>query len=212
MNGLKLFWSFVKSATDEVLDNKKAYFYFFIALIFFSNIEAIYPFLKITQESNLYIILTLISTILVFVVVSQIVLIQKRKHGGNGELKYFVPTFLLYNLYYSFLFFLGLIFVIFPGFYVLIFFSMVPFVAVLDDEENGSFFKKSRELVKKNIGLVAWASFINLFLELSALLFAPIQNPTLKSVLTFIFSIPDAFFTIIFTIATVKIFYYLKKI
>ncbi len=124
MNGLKLFWSFLKSAIDEVLENKKRYLYFFIVLVLLSNLEALFPFLKISEESNLYIALTLISTILVFIVVSQIVLIQKRKHGGNGELKYFVPTFLLYNLYYSFLFFLGLVFVILPGFYVLIFFSM----------------------------------------------------------------------------------------
>lgn len=212
MEGLKLFWSFSKSAFDEVLENKKIYLSFFFSLLFLSNLEVLYPFVGVKEESSAYIALTLISTIFVFVVISQIVLIQKRKHGGVGELSYFVPTFLLYNLYYSFLFFLGLLFVIAPGIYVLIFFSMVPFVAVLDDEESGSFFKKSRELVRKNIGLVAWASFLNLLLELSSLVFAPIQDPTTKAVFTFLFSIPDTFLTIVLTIVTVKIYYYLKKL
>ena len=96
-----------------------------------------------------------------------------------------------------------------PGFYVLIYFSLVPFVAVLDDSNEGSVFKKSRELVKKNVGLVAFASILTLFLELLILVLNPIQNPTIKLVATFAYSLLDGVVTIAMTLATVKIYYYL---
>ncbi len=212
MKGLKLFWNFAKEGSLEVWANKNIYISAFLALVLLGNVESLYPLLGVSEESTVFIILTVISTLLVFIVLSQIVLIQKKKHGGVGELGFFVPTFLLYNLYYSFLFFLGLLFLIVPGIYALVFFSMVPFIAVLDDEADGKFFKKSRELVKKNVGLVAWASGINLLMEFSAFLFSPIQDPVTKAVANFIFSIPDAFATIVMTIATVKIYYYLKNV
>ena len=87
---------------------------------------------------------------------------------------------------------------------------MVPFVAVLDDEAKGSIFKSSRELVKKNISLVAWASGINLLMEIAPMLFVPIKNEVLKASALFLFSLPDAFLTMAMTVATVKIYYYLR--
>ncbi|MDD4975718.1 MAG: hypothetical protein PHY93_15280 [Bacteriovorax sp.] len=212
MKGFKFFWSFVKNSYVEILENKPTYLSAFIALIFLGNVETVFPMLGVVAESNVFIFLTIAATLGTFIILSQVVLIQKKSHGGTGELKYFVPTFLLYNLYYSFLFFAGLLFLVVPGFYVLIFFSMVPFVAVLDDECQGSFFKESKLLVKKNIGLVAWASVTNLLVEFSALLVSPIQNQTIKGVANFFISIPDAFFTLLMTVATVKIYYYLKRL
>jgi hypothetical protein len=211
MSGLKLFGSFAKSGALDVLENKKLYLRAFLALILITNLETLGPFFGIIPESNAFIFLTIAATLGTFIVLSQIVLIQKKIHGGVGELKYFVPTFLLYNLYYSFLFLLGLVFLILPGFYVLIFFSMAPFMAVLDDECHESFFKRSKLLVKKNVSLVAWASIINLILEFSSLIISPIQNMNIKALANFCLSIPNAFVTIVMTIATVKIYYYLKR-
>jgi hypothetical protein len=179
---------------------------------FLGNVETLFPMFGVAPESNVFIFLTIAATLGTFIILSQVVLIQKKSHGGTGELKYFVPTFLLYNLYYSFLFFVGLLFLIVPGFYVLIFFSMVPFVAVLDDECQGSFFKESKLLVKKNVGLVAWASVTTLLVEFSALLVSPIQDQTIKAVANFLVSVPDAFITLVMTVATVKIYYYLKRL
>jgi hypothetical protein len=211
MEGLKIFWNFFKAACQEVIANKKIYLTAFFALVLLGNAETFYPLLGVSEESSVYIILTIVTTLMIFIVLSQVVLIQKKNHGGTGELSFFVPTFLLYNLYYSFLFFLGLALLVVPGLYVLIFFSMVPFIAVLDDEVNGGFFKKSRELVKKNVGLVAWASLINLAMESSALFSSLIQDKNTKAVVNFFYSLPDAFLTIAMTITTVKIYYYLKN-
>lgn len=211
MKGLKLFWHFIKEASLEILANKKNYGYSFFALIILGNLESLNTLMGVSDESSWSILATVVSTLMVFMVISNIVLIQKRKHGGPDDLIFFVPTFLLYNLYYSFLFFLGLLCFLTPGIYVLIFFSMVPFVAVLDNEGSGNVFKKSHELVKKNISLVAWASLINLLMECSPLLFAPIGNEGLKTTLLFLFSLPDAFATMVMTVATVKIYYYLRN-
>ena len=181
----------------------------FLFLVILANIQSVYTFLGGNEEGNFFIFLTIATTLLNFVVISSLVLAEKKKWGSSGELVYFVPTFLLYNLYYSFLFFIGLVLLVIPGFYVLIYFSLVPFVAVLDDSNEGSVFKKSRELVKKNVGLVAFASILTLFLELLILVLNPIQNPTIKLVATFAYSLLDGVVTIAMTLATVKIYYYL---
>lgn len=210
MKSFSLFWEFAKASAGEILSEKKTYLNAFVGLVLLDNVETIYPMLGVGEETNTFIILSVFATLLTFIVLSQVVLIQKRKRGGDGELKYFVPTFLLYNLYYSFLFFVGLLLLIIPGFYVLFYFSMVPLVAVLDDEENGSYFKKSKLLVKKNLPLIVWTSILNLLVDIAALLMIPMQDPIVKIIGKLVFSIPDAFFTLVMTLVTVKVYYYLK--
>jgi hypothetical protein len=210
VKAFNLFLDFAKSAAFEILKEKKTYLNIFLALILLENIDSLYPFIGVEADSNFSIALTVSTTILSFIVLSQIVLIQKIKNGGAGELKYFVPTFLLYNLYTSFLFFFGMLLFIIPGFYVLFYFSLAPFVAVLDDKEHGSCLKQSKILVKKNLPLIVWASLLNLALELAAIVVSPIQNPMTKMISKAAFSLPDAFLTMVMTITTVKIYYYLK--
>jgi len=212
MENLYLFWDFFKTANNELLGNKNTYLKAFLALIFITNFELVYPFLGISNESTSYIVFSIVSAFFVFIVISQVVLIEKKKQGGNGNLVHFVPTYLLYNLYYSLLFLFGLILLIVPGFYAFIFFSMAPLIAVLDDEADGNYFAQSRLLVKKNIKLVAVVVFSNLILECSALLLSPIQDPLLKGVATFLYSLPDAYLTLLMTLTTVKIYYYLTKL
>lgn len=210
MEAFNLFWQFAKTSGREVLDEKKTYLYSFLALMFLDNIETIYPMFGVGEETNTFFGLSIIGTLLAFVVLSQVVLVQKRKRGGDGELKYFVPTFLLYSLYYSFLFFGGLLLLVIPGFYVLFYFSMLPFVAVLDDHSDGRFFQKSRQLVRLNLPLIVCVSLLNLFVDVAGLLITPFKDPVAKIILKFIFSIPDAFFTLVMTVATVKVYYYLN--
>lgn len=212
MKGFNVFWDFVKSSAREILANKSVYMKAYIALVFLGNMDTVFPLIGVGKDTNTYIFLTILTTIATFIVISQVILLQKKMRGGSGELKFFVPTFLLYNLYYSFLFFMGLLLLVLPGFYVLIFYSMVPFVAVLDDESEGSYFSTSQFLVKKDIAVVAWASIINLLLEFAALLISPIENLSVKTFANFLFSIPDAFFTLVMTMTLVKIYYYLKEV
>lgn len=212
MISMNLFFDFFKTSFIEVRKNKNIYLKAFFALIFLENLESIGLLLGVVPESHLALSLTIISAFLGFIVISQVVLIQKKIHSGVGaELKYFVPTFLLYHLYYSFVFLIGLFFFIVPGVYALIFLSLVPFVAVLDDNVHTSYFKRSITLVKKNIGLVAWMAIANFCLELSVLVIYPIQNLIIKAIANLIYSIPDAFLTIVMTVVIVKIYYFLES-
>lgn len=241
MKSLQEFKHYVTESTLEVLANKQLYLPAFLALVLLSNVESLLALGGLTPESAASIFLSVAVALLTFVILAQIVLIQKRKHGGEGELSFVVPTFLLYNIYYTMVFFAVLFFPVailyIPflalklnthmagqlAFYVLValnvvaaflvsvLFYMVPLIAVCDDEVTGKFFKASRTLVKKNFKLVAWLAFATMFLEFSFLSFSLIQDPTLKAGASFIYSVPEAFFTIVLTIATVKVFYRLKN-
>ena len=211
-NGFKLFWTFVTAAKDEILNDKKIYLNAFLWLVLLANIDLFYPLLNIDEESNTFLILNVVSALLTFVVLSQVVLIQKQKKGGSGQLKFFIPTFLLYNLYYSFFFFMGLLFLVIPAFYILFYFSMAPLIAVLDDTNAGNYFSMSKALVKKNLPLVIWATLTNLLLELTSLILNPIENPIISAIARFIFSIPDAFLSILMAVIMVKIYYELKEV
>lgn len=210
MLGLKLFWELIKSASAEILENKKTYGRAFIALVVLGNLETLFPFLGVAPESNISIFLTVIVSLATFTVLCQIVLTQKKNRGGRGELKYLMPTFLLYHLYYSFLFFGGLLLLVLPGLYAMVFFAMMPFVAVLDDQFQGSYLKESKLLVKRNISLVAWATGTNLVAECLVLLISPIQNPAIKGIVNLVLSLPDAFITMVMTVTLVKIYYHLR--
>jgi hypothetical protein len=64
--------------------------------------------------------------------------------------------------------------------------------------------------VKKNISLVSWTAGINLLIELLPFVTSSMGHGFTKWEVGFVFSIPGSFVTIIMTIATVKIYYYLK--
>lgn len=241
MKSISLFWHYLKESSSEVLINKHVYVSAFFALVLLGNAESLWLFLGVGPESTTSIVLTVVAALLTFVVLAQVVLIQKKKHGGEGELSFIVPTFLLYNIYYTMIFFAALVLPIslfyipfvglklnthFAGvvlfyafvaatiigaFLVNVTFFMVPLVAVLDDEVTGKFFKASRVLTKKNFSLVAWMALASLLLEFSFLAFSFITDPVLKAGATFVYSLPDAFLTLVFTVAMVKIFYHLKN-
>jgi len=241
MKSIHLFWHYLRESSSEVLINKHVYVSAFLALVLLGNAESLWPFLGISPESTTSIVLTVVTALLTFVILAQVVLIQKKKHGGVGELSFIVPTFLLYNIYYTMVFFAALVFpislfyipfvalklnthlagVVFfylfvaatmiGAFLVNVYFFMVPLIAVLDDEVTGKFFKASRLLTKKNFLLVALIALASLLLEFSFLAFSFINEPVLKAIATFAYSLPDAFLTLVFTVAMVKIFYHLKN-
>jgi hypothetical protein len=141
---------------------------------------------------------------------AKIILMHKKDAPSNEKLIYVLVPFLLYSFYYSMLLMLGLILFIIPGFLVMIYFSQAPLVAALAPMKE-SYFKKSISLVKKNVVLVVWISFTSFFLEFTSLIFAPIADQKIRWTLTAIFSLPDSLLTIILTIVSVKIFYYLSE-
>ena len=213
MNAFLQFKTFFTHCSREVFQDKKSYFKIIFLLVLLGILEPVLSLIGLEGEGWANILLSILITLGTFIVLSQVVLKEKIKKfpitAQSHELKYFVSTFFLFNLYYSFLFFFGLVFLIVPGLWVLIYFFMVPFVAVLDDNIEAGYFKRSVELVKKNVGLVSIVSLLILALELASLLLAPIQNPLMKLIFSLIFSLPDAFLTVVLTMVSVKVYYFL---
>ncbi|WP_372655742.1 hypothetical protein [Halobacteriovorax sp.] len=58
-------------------------------------------------------------------------------------------TYLRINILYSILYLIGSVFLIIPGLYILTFFYFAPIIA-LEGKEDGSYFKKSKGIVKKS--------------------------------------------------------------
>lgn len=211
MKSFYQFISFCKLSLEEVIRDKKLYLPSFFILIFLSNLTSVFPFLGISEESTQEIALTVGIQVLISIVFANIVLIQKRLQGHDDELLYFAPTFLLNNLYYSFASLVGFIFFLVPGFLAYLYFSFVPFIAVLDLSGEGKYFQKSKNLVKKNVALVGWAVSILLITEMMSLIFNLINDLKLRLIFNFLFSFPEAFLSIILTITFVKIYYFLNE-
>jgi hypothetical protein len=210
MSSTALFINFIKDAIQEVKNDFKKYLSAFLGLIILANLEEAYKSVGGNEGDGGSIAIGFATIILTFVITAKIILIHKKNPAKDEKMIYVLVPFLLYSFYYSVFFFLGLVCLVIPGIWVLIFFSQAPLLAALAPSQE-NFFKKSIKLVKKNIKLVAWVSISSVVLEFFSLAFSPIANQKMRFLLTGIFSFPDAFLTIILTIASVKIFYYLNE-
>ncbi len=99
-----------------------------------------------------------------------------------------------------------------PFFYVVMFYSLSPLVAVFEERGPVETFKRSRELTRKDILLV----FIN---HLCALVIPSLFGLVLyvadlkwKFGLRVLLSIPEAILTIVFLLTTIKIYTYLSEV
>jgi hypothetical protein len=205
IKSFNIFTQLFKKSQKQVFEKKVIYFPVFLFLIILNNTETLYKLLGFSSRDNSSIWLTLVVGVLNFIVITQIVMWQKKTKTSDDKLIYVLLTYLLYNLYYSFLFFLGFILLIVPGFYALIYFFMAPLIAILDDSNSGEYFKRSRVLVKKDVWLVALISFSTLLFEVLSYFneatgsFAPVLSTI------------DAYLSIVLTITSVEIYYYLKE-
>lgn len=210
MYGTTKFVNFFNEATAELKNNFKKYIGSFIGLVVLANLEETYKVFGGNEGDGGSIAIAFASIILTFIITAKIILMHKKNPAKDEKMIYVLIPFLLYSFYYSLFFFLGLVCLVLPGLWVLIFFSQAPLVAALAPTEE-NFFKRSIKLVKKNIKLVAWISITSVLLEFLTLAFSPIANQKIRFILTALFSFPDAILTIILTIASVKIFYYLNE-
>lgn len=210
MTSTKLFFNFLSVSFDEVRNHFIKYLWLFVSLVILTNLEEAYKAFGGMDGDGGTITIGLISIILTFIITAKIIIMHKKNASNNEKMIYVLVPFLLYSFYYSMFFFLGLILLVIPGLWVLVFLSQAPLIAALAPAEE-NFFKQSMRLVKKNVKLVAWTSISSVFLEFLSLAFSPIADQKVRWGLTAIFSVPDALFSIVLTIASVKIFYYLNE-
>jgi hypothetical protein len=199
----KTFIDLFKKSQNKVWEHRKIYFPVFLVLFILNNTEFINKVLGLSNRDNSNVWMTIVVGVLNFIVITKIVLWQKKTCTPDDKLIYILPAYLLYNLYYSLLFFVGFALLIIPGFYALIYFFMAPLIAVLDDTNQGEYFKRSRELTKKDFWLVTIISILILLLEIFSYF-----SEGMGSIAPFL-SLFDAYLSIVLTILSVEIYYYL---
>lgn len=210
MSSTQEFISFVEQGYFEVKNNFKIYRNLFFSLIVLANLDEAYKSIGGVDGDGISILFSLLSIFLTFMISAKVILMNKKNLLPNEKLIYILLPFLLYSFYFSMIFLLGLVLLIIPGILVLIYLSQAPLIAALAPVDE-NFFKRSITLVKKNVKLVAWVTLTSLFLEFATLLFEPIADQKVRWAISGLFSIPDAFFTLVLTVASVKVFYYLNE-
>jgi hypothetical protein len=211
VSSTRIFFNFLSEAFVEMRANFYKYALMFFVLVILSNLEEAYKFFGGQDGDGGSIVIGLLAIVFTFIISAKIILMHKKNVMADDKVIYILVPFLLYSFYYSLLFFFGLIFLIIPGLWVLIYLSQAPLVAALAHDKP-SFFKHSIFLVKKNVKLVAWISITSVLLEFFLLLLAPIADQKIRWALTAILSVPDAFLTIALTTASVRVFYYLEEL
>jgi len=203
---LKQFIQILKKSHNIAWHGKSSFLPLFIILVILGHVEFINKLLGIQTGENASVWPTIICAAINLIITAQIILWQKKSNSKDEDgLLYSVPAFLLYSLYYSFLFIAGGALLILPGLYVLVYFFLAPIMAVLDDTNEGNYFKRSKALVQKNVGLVAIISILTLLLELLGYVTEG------AGLLTPVAVMVDGYLTIVLTIASVEIYYLLSE-
>jgi hypothetical protein len=214
MESIKLFGTFLKVSLHVFKTEFRTYLNSYIALVIIGLIASC-PWEGMGFESNsVYeIILGLIVGILSLVVVVNVILIEKAKFKGSTkeELLYATPTYLIYTLYTSLIMLAGFLCLIVPGIVLGVFFGMVPLASILIDNDDVNYFKLSYRMARADPWPIICFGLASLLIELPTFAFDLIPDWHLKLLFNIIFSFLDSALMIIVTLASVRVFYYLKQ-
>ncbi|MDD4975024.1 MAG: hypothetical protein PHY93_11770 [Bacteriovorax sp.] len=183
------------------------------------------------DEIILRIISKVLFSLVPLLILSKLLYVMKIRHFGNGEYSKVFWRFLLYNFYYFVLVllaaslyllpaifassimtmrtgFLMTSFLLIPLIYIMLYYSLSPFVAVFDDE-GGSIFSKSKIISSSNIFLVIINHLCSLLIPGLFSSIILINNSLLKFSLALLISVPEAIFSILMILTTSRIYLYL---
>ena len=234
LKSVQLFLYYFNEALSDIKNNFKIYFIYIITLCFVSIVQNCLDYYVIKDILILKIISKTLFSIVPILILCKILYVIKIRHLGIAEYGQVIWNFLIYNIYYFFLLliaallyffsamglgsvftmkigFISASFLLIPLFYIMIYYSLSPFVAVFETEEVTNVFSKSKMLSGKNIYLVIINHICSLlipgFFSLSML----ITNPQIKFITSLAFSIPEGIFSILMILTTAKIYIYLKE-
>lgn len=215
MSAIRIFTAELK---ESVGDFKKHFPLFLPSIIFMlilCNLSFIpWEILGFESGSNVEIITGLFIGILAMVVSVHVILIEKSRLLGSPKekLAYGAASYIVYTLYSSLIVLLGIVLLIIPGFLALIFFSLAPVVALLSRDQKEGYLKQSINLVKKNTGLVVCYLGASMGVEIVSILLDLIDNWKMRVTIGIFYSFFEAFATVILTIFSVRLFYYLNRL
>ena len=229
----KLFYYYFKESLKEVRENFKIYLIYIIALTLVSIIQIPVDSFFSAEDIALKFFSKTLFSLVPLLILSKILYVIKIRNFGLGDYVTVVWRYILYNFYYFSLLLMSLgIYVVFatfmstllnfeagflitaflllPFIYVVIFFSLSPYVAVFNDDEE-SVFEKSKSLASKNILLVIVNHIFSLIIPILTSIIFLINNKNIKIALVLISSVPEAIFTILMVLTTTKIYMYLTE-
>ena len=166
---------------------------------------------------------------------SKILYVLKIRQNGMGEYNTILKQYFIYNFCYfsvalvclSFylsifyivlednsllMTFLMTMFFIFPLVYVMIYFSLSPIVAIFEETTFKESFIQSRNLTKKNVGLVLINHLAALFPPIAFLGLGLIKSDEYTILISFIFAIPESMLIILTVLTTVRVYLYLNEV
>lgn len=231
MGSIARFFKFLAESWNWVLKNFHQYrgsYVAFLLIGFFASIP--WESVGLEPHSLPEIVSSLIAGLLSLVVIVNVVLIEKSryKHRPKEELLYSVPTYLIYSLYSTLIILAGPGIILFiagllhlpqqamialaflAGIVVGIYVAMVSLAAVLIDNDSVNYFKLSYRMARQDWVMVFCFGVLALLLEMPALVFDLIPDWRVVAGFNLLYSFFDAVATIVVTVASVRIFYYLK--
>lgn len=233
IKSFKLFFHYFIESIKEIKNNFKLYLIYVVALCAISIVQIALDTMFYKDDLLFRFFSKTLFSIIPLLVLSKILYVIKIRNFGLGDYGTVVWRFILYNFYYFSLLILSLSlyvlaatyagtlvdlqmgflltsFLLAPFIYVVLFFSLTPYVAVFNDEDE-PVFVKSRNLSSKNIFLVILNHLFSLIIPLAMSSILLINDKYLKIAVSIIFSVPEAIFAILMVLTTTKIYMYLTE-
>jgi len=214
MRSIKLFISFLIESFKVFKNEFSVYVGSYLAMLIITLVS-IYPFegMGFVQNSFQEIVLQIVVGIMSLIVIVNVILIEKSKAKNleKEELLYAAPTYLIYTLYSTLLIVGGLFCFIVPGIIIAVIVGMVPLASVLIDNDSINYFKISYRMARKDAMLIISFGVMTLLMELPSFGLDLIPDWRIKLGLGFLYSFLDAAIMIVLTIASVRVFYHLKR-
>ncbi|MFA6237939.1 MAG: hypothetical protein WC635_11465 [Bacteriovorax sp.] len=233
MKSIKLFLYYFSESFKEIRGNVKLYMVYILGLCLVSLVQNTFDLVIAKDEMVLRLVSKILFSMVPLLILSKILYVIKIRNFGMAEYGKVLWRFILYNFYYFSLIFLAVAvyflaatfagtlvsvrsgfiitsFLLSPLIYIVIFYSLSPYVAVFNDEDE-SVFAISRSLSSKDIPLVVFNHLFSLTIPLLASSVLLINNPVWKFSAALVFSIPEAIFSILVVLTTAKIYMYLTE-
>jgi len=231
-----LFFHFIKDALREVENNFGIYSLYVLILTLSTAISNLLNFYFRIDDPTLPIISKLVFSIVPLLIVSKIIYVFKIRNIGIGDFTKTFFAYFLFSILYFIIFLVCALFFSLPAYmsalmnsmpmlvlsalglipvcYLIIFYSLTPVVAALecDSEKEINYFRQSKFLTKRNIWLVAMNQFFAVMIFLITTSVFLIKDPGVKIAVSVTVALLDAIFTVVLTMTSVKIYFYLNDL
>ncbi len=231
-----VFFQFIKDAIREVENNFGIYSLYVLILTLSTAIPNFLNFYFKIEDVALPIVSKLVFSIVPLLIVSKIIYVLKIRTTGIGDYTKTFFSYFIFSILYFIIFLVCALFFSLPAYmstlmnsvpmlavsafglipivYLIVFYSLTPVVAAIenDSEEERNYFKQSKKLTKKNVWLVVMNQFFAILIFFMTTSVFLIKDPGVKIAVSIAVALLDAIFTVVLTLTSVKIYFYLNEL